>query len=115
MMRWNGIILLAGAAAMVLAGCSRSNNLLLGRVEAQVGSHTVVVTDCYRTNVPVPQKPETSADGKTTYRYTPCRDADIVIRGEELIVNGRSYGNIKEHDSVTVDHGKVLINDRAAL
>lgn len=115
MMRWNGVMLFAGAGAMVLVGCSRSNNLLLGRVETQVGTHTIVVTDCYRTNVPGPPKPETSAEGKITYRYSPCRDADIVIRGEELIVNGRSYGSIKEHDSVTVDHGKVLINDRPAL
>ena len=42
----------------LLAACSRSNNLLLGRVEAKVGTHDVVVTDCYRTSVPPPQMPE---------------------------------------------------------
>jgi len=31
---------------VALAACTRSNNLLLGRVEAQVRSHTVVVPDC---------------------------------------------------------------------
>ena len=32
--------------------CSRSNNLVLGRVEAMVGEHKVEVTDCYRVNPP---------------------------------------------------------------
>jgi hypothetical protein len=102
-------------AATLLPACSRSNNVLLGRVEAQVGSHTVAVTDCYRTSVPAPQKVEaSSADGRATYRFTPCRDADIFIRDEELVVNGTSYGRLKQNDSVTVDHGKVLINEREA-
>ncbi len=39
---------------LLIGGCSRSNNLLLGRVEAVVAGHTVVVTDCYRTSVPAP-------------------------------------------------------------
>jgi hypothetical protein len=47
-------ILLLASAAIWLASCSRSNNLLFGRVEAQVGQHTVAVTDCYRTSVPQP-------------------------------------------------------------
>src|SRR5689334_18625488 len=97
---------------MVCAGCSRSNNLLLGRVEATVGGHTVVVTDCYRTSVAPPEK--VGATGEQSYRFTPCRDADVLIRNDELIVNGNSYGLLKQADAVTVDHGKVLINDMAA-
>ena len=42
------------SVGLLLGGCSRSNNLLLGRVEAVVAGHTVVVTDCYRTRVPQP-------------------------------------------------------------
>ncbi len=91
-------------AVCLLAACSRSNNLLLGRVEASVGNHTVVVTDCYRTSVPPPQKIEA-----TVYRFTPCRDADVVIRKEELTVNGRPYGRLNPGDSVLVDHGVVAI------
>lgn len=97
------------------SACSRSNNLIEGRVEATVGTHAVVVTDCYRTSVPAPQKLAENANGAhDTYRFTPCRDADIVIRDEELTVNGAAYGRLKQSDSVTVDHGKVLINERAA-
>jgi hypothetical protein len=95
--------------------CSRSNNVLLGRVEAKVGSHTVVVTDCYRTSVPAPQRVEPQQSGAPAiYRFTPCRDADVLIRDEELIVNGTSYGRLKQGDTVTVDHGKVLVNEQEA-
>ena len=92
---------------LLLSACSRSNNLLLGRVQAQVGSHTVVVTDCYRTSVPPPQRL-----GDAVYRFTPCRDADVLIRGDELLVNGQSYGRLNPTDTVLVDHGVVSIRQR---
>ena len=97
---------------MACSGCSRSNNLLLGRVEATVGGHTVVVTDCYRTSVTLPEK--VGGPSEQSYRFMPCRDADILIRNDELIVNGNSYGLLKQEDAVTVDHGKVLINEMPA-
>ena len=97
---------------MACSGCSRSNNLLLGRVEASVGGHTVVVTDCYRMSVGPPEK--VGGPSEQSYRFMPCRDADILIRNDELIVNGSSYGLLKQADAVTVDHGKVLINEIAA-
>src|SRR5690242_2095389 len=87
-----------------LAACSRSNNLLLGRVESKVGAHRVVVTDCYRTSVPAPEQISAGI-----YRYEPCRDAELWIRHEELVVNGRSYGRIGPADAVLVDHGVVSV------
>jgi len=87
--------------------CGKSNNLLLGRVEAPVGSHTVVVTDCYRTSVPPPRQFQDL--GRTAYRFTPCRDADVLIRGEDLTVNGQSYGHLNPGDGVLVDHGVVSV------
>ena len=95
------------AAAVWLCGCSPSNNLLLGRVEAQVGTHKVVVTDCYRTSVPQPERYPGSV-----WRYTPCRDADIWIRGDQLEVNGKGYGRIAPNDAVLVDHGIVSVNGK---
>lgn len=96
-------------AAITLSSCSRSNNLLFGAVEAQVGRHTVRVTDCYRFSVPPPERsPDVS--GQPSYRFMPCRDADVRIRGGELVVNGQSYGIIGETDSILVDHGKVSVN-----
>ena len=98
------IATLVCAALALTAACSRSNNLLLGRVEATLGTHTVVVTDCYRTSVP---QPEQFANGDR--HYMPCRDAEVWIRGEELTVNGTGYGHLDPGDGVLVDHGKVSI------
>jgi hypothetical protein len=97
--------------AVGLSGCSQSNNLLLGEVQAQVGAHTVRVTDCYRTSVPPPER-LADANGQASYRFMPCRDADVRIHGGELTVNGRSYGRIEESDSILVDHGVVSVNPR---
>src|SRR5262245_44073926 len=91
-------------------GCSRSNNILLGRVEAEVGGHLVVVTDCYRTTVPLPEQLPDLSDGKHVYQFVPCRDAKVLIRGDELIVNETPYGPLKPGASVVVDHGRVSIN-----
>jgi hypothetical protein len=94
------------AAVLLAAGltaCSRSNNLLFGRVEALVAGHPVVVTDCYRTRVPSPQP---QPDG---VRFTPCRDADVVIRSERLTVNGVPYGELPAGARVVVDHGRVSV------
>ena len=104
-------LLLVVTLTLLFSACSRSNNLLLGRVEATVGGHRVEVTDCYRTTVPPPQQLADLTDGKHVYQFKPCRDADVLIRGDELIVNGRSYGTLKQVDSVTVDHGRVLVNE----
>lgn len=97
------------SVALLLASCSESNNLLTGRVRAKVGTHMVVVTDCYRTRAP---QPERLADegGQPVYRYMPCRDADVWIRGGELTVNGTSYGRLNPTDGVLVDHGVVSVS-----
>jgi hypothetical protein len=101
--------LLICTAALSLLGCSRQNNLLLGRVEAPVGTHTVVVTDCYRTSAPGPEQVDATA-----YHYMPCRDADVWIRGEELTVNGKGYGHLNPGDGVLVDHGVVSVERKQA-
>jgi hypothetical protein len=93
---------------MLATGCSRSNILLLGRVEASIGGHDVLATDCYRTKVP---DPERLANGD--FHYMPCRDAEIWIRSENLIVNGTAYGHLGPGDGVLVDHGVVSIQRRA--
>lgn len=96
---------LAVVFSLQLASCSASNNLLLGEVEARVGDHLVKVTDCYRFKVSPPETVNAS-----TYRFTPCRDADILIESDTLTVNGQSYGHINSTDAILVDHGVVKVN-----
>jgi len=107
----SSVFLVACAAAILALGCSRSNNLLLGEVEAKVGSHQVRVTDCYRASVAPPREMK-EADGKLSYRFTPCRDADVLIRNDELLVNGTSYGLIGLNDAILVDHGVVSVTSQ---
>lgn len=95
------------ASILVLSGCSKSNNLLMGRVEANVGTHTVVVTDCYRFHAPPPER---LANGD--YHYMPCRDAEVWIRRDDVTVNGTSYGHLNPGDGVLVDHGVVSIQHK---
>jgi hypothetical protein len=100
--------------ALSISACSKSNNLLFGRVEAKVGTHTIIVTDCYRTSVPSVQSFKDPADSSISYRFTPCADAAVVIRGERLSVNGISYETLAPGDTVVVDHGQVLVNTHVA-
>jgi hypothetical protein len=105
---------LVACLALIQPSCSTSNNLLLGRVEATVDGHRVEVTDCYRTSVPPPRQLQDLPDGRHVYQFMPCRDADVLIRGDQLVVNGKSYGGLKQGDVIVVDHGKVLINEHEA-
>ena len=89
---------------LCLCSCSSSNNLLLGEVRATVGTHPVVVTDCYRTSVDPPRQ-----TGAGSYEYVPCRDARVTIQNEQLTVNGRAYGKLQARDAVLVDHGVVSV------
>ncbi len=102
------LLLVCCIGAVMTTACTDSNNLLFGEVQATVGTHTVVVTDCYPTTVPPPVKSE---DG---YRFTPCRDADVVIHREMLSVNGRPYGHLNSDDSILVDHGVVSVKRHPA-
>ena len=97
------MLLAVVVVGLLVPGCSRSNDLLFGRVEAVVAGHAVVVTDCYRTKVPPPVQEPAGAT------FTPCRDAVVVIHNEQLTVNGTQYGPLARNSRVIVDHGRVSI------
>ena len=93
-------------ALLALAGCSRDNNVLMGRVETDMGGHRVTVTECYK----FLGSPKLEKLGAGYYRYAPCKGSEVVIRGDTLFVNGAQHGTLAAGDSVTVDRGKVRIN-----
>jgi hypothetical protein len=104
----------AFVSAAGISACSKSNNLFLGRIERTLGSHIVVVTDCYRASVPLPEESRDPVDGSTIYHFMPCGDAEITIHRERLVVNGIAYEKLEPGDTVVVDHGQVLIDTHAA-
>ena len=94
---------------LTLAACSRSDNVLLGRVETEINGHRIAVADCYQFF----GIPEAKKLGEGSYEYSPCKGTVVALQGDELFVNGTSYGNLAADDSVTVNHGKVLINGKS--
>jgi len=95
--------------ALLTTACTRENNVLFGRVESAVGTHAVVVTDCYRTSAPAPDQV-----GAADYHFMPCKDADVWIKADVLTVNGKAYGKLNPGDGVLVDHGVVSIERKQA-
>jgi len=95
--------------AVTLSACGGLADLIQGRIESDVAGHHVIVTDCYRTR---PPKSERLPDenGLPVYRYAPCKDAVVMLRGAELQVNDVAYGALGAGDEIVVDHGRVSIN-----
>ncbi len=72
-----------------------------------LGSHKVTITPRCVTkeiNNRFPDKQE-------IYDLT-CGETNVVIKNEELIVNGKSYKTLQAGDSVEVHNGQVLVNSR---
>ena len=109
-----GIVILGLVLLIVLVGCSATfSNNRTGEIgskpneksETYMGSHHVTV-----------KPPSTITDsssssflgGNKTYEYS-CGDVSITIRNEELIVNNRKYGRLRDGCSILVDNGKVTV------
>ena len=86
-----------------LSSCDVQNNQLLGRVEADIDRHKVVVTHCYTKQL---AKVLSTDDGDS---WTPCKNAAVVIKDGMLYVNGESYGQLGDGDSVLVENGRAKI------
>ena len=88
---------------VALSACDVQNNQLLGRVEADIDRHQVVVTHCYTKQL---AKVISTDDGDS---WTPCKNAAVVIKDGTLFVNGESYGQLADGDGVLVENGKAKI------
>jgi hypothetical protein len=103
-------MILPGLALLFLSqGCSYQE-ALRGKHENQVdGHHIVIMKPCglFTENTTRIE----NVPGRTKYEYI-CGETNVsmVLKDNELSVNGQSYGMISEDDSITFDHGKVLIS-----
>src|ERR1044071_4709696 len=103
-------MMLPGLALLLLSQACSYQEALRGQHENQVdGHHIVIMKPCglFTENT---TRIENVA-GRTKYEYI-CGETNVsmVLKDNELSVNGQSYGTINEDDSITFDHGKVLIS-----
>jgi ankyrin repeat protein len=80
----------------------RGSMLGVNQGGSRLGSHLVKVSPACWTN-------ESSSSEGGKHRFS-CGDTTVVIDGEKLVVNGQSYGTLKQGDTVDVEQGKVRIN-----
>lgn len=50
-------------------------------------------------------------DGGAVYNLT-CGETAVTIRNEELIVNGKGYGELSKGDAVHIESGSVFVNGK---
>ena len=95
--------------ALATQGCSGFR--LLNRDNTVLGAHAVTITPCgwkLENKYGGPVKDERT--GKTYHKHS-CGETVVIIKDEELVVNGKSYGKLANaDDSVKVDGGRVLVN-----
>ncbi|MBA2732517.1 MAG: hypothetical protein H0U54_06460 [Acidobacteria bacterium] len=98
-------------SVLFLEGCSYQE-ALSGKHEGTVESHQLTINKPCSLFTENTIRIETSP-GQTKYQYT-CGNTRvfIVLKNEELTVNEKSYGKLKDGDSIVFDHGKVLINSK---
>lgn len=98
-------IYLIVSALLLLQGCLPNKESETDVIP--LGTHKVKVTPRCISKVINNRFP----DKQEIYDLT-CGDTNVVIRNEELIVNGNSYQMLKAGDSVEVNNGQVSINSR---
>ena len=100
-------------AAAPLVSCREPGKpvVVTGRAEVTLGEHAVVVTTCEWVGVLLPRSLEDAPDGRPSFQFAMCRGTEVVVRGDLLYVNGQYYGHLAHGDDVTIDGGKVLLNN----
>ncbi len=96
--------ILVGVLGASLCACSVSLN---EESETDMGSHHVVVKPgCSFSN-------SSSASGTDveTYEYS-CGETSVTIRNEQLVVNNVDYGSLDIGDAISIDNGKVSVDDQ---
>lgn len=101
------VMSLCGLLFSIVAG---PNSPLFGRVIAQVDDHTVVVWDCHTMRTPVVQELADTPAGEDVFRFAPCRNAEVVVEGDRLFVNGTLYGRLSPRSVVAVERHSVIVN-----
>ncbi len=96
-------------AMLFFQGCNASmKNRVLGRAWTYVGGHEVVIAPCYWPYTK-PDENARDASPETTRKFT-CGNTEVVIKNEELFVNGKAHGTLHKGDAIAVENGRLRIN-----
>jgi hypothetical protein len=108
-----GTIVALISLCVLLASQGCGGFRLLNRDKSVLGAHPVMITPCgWKLEDKFAGEVKDERTGKAYYKYT-CGETIVTIKEEELMVNGKSYGKLAQAtDSVKVDGGKVLVNDK---
>ena len=106
MKRLMKVVVVVSLAAL-MASCSVRVNTTNPKSETDMGSHHVVV----QPGNGFTSSSSTVSGDDAEYEFT-SGDVTVVIRNEELIVNGKSYGMLNPGEDVLIDHGKVIVADQ---
>ena len=102
------IVVLAVVAAVPSCGLkAKLKTKLDGQAQSQtkLGTHRIVVKPGSKST----SSSVSMSGGKAVYKYT-SGDVTVVIRDNELVVNGKPHGNLKKGDSILIDNGQVKVN-----
>lgn len=98
--------------ALLAAGCSSGpRRYLLNQTATTLGSHQMTIKPVGRWHSNTFNGQQQDTDGKQIWVFS-AGTTKIVVKEEQLSVNGKSYGKLKEGDHVDVAFNKVFVNDK---
>jgi hypothetical protein len=78
--------------------------------ETDLETHHVTVRPyCQAASTHSETRTEANGDQVLLYSEYKCGDTTVLIRGEDLTVNGKSYGTLQKGGAIAVNNGKVAI------
>ncbi len=101
-------LIAATLIALSSQGCDDRKLTRFGETETNIGLHKVTI----RPGSPYVNHSSTGSGASKVHEMT-CAEIRIVLRGRELIVNNRTYGEIPPRSTILVEYGKVFIDGYA--
>jgi hypothetical protein len=99
-------------SALLVAGCSRGpRHVLLNETATTLGSHKMTIKPVGRWHSDIFGGEQQDTDGKQMWVFS-AGATKIIVKDEQLSVNGKSYGKLNAGDHVDVAFDKVFVNDK---
>ncbi len=81
--------------------------------ETKLGPYRLVISPvCENVSSHIETKKHADGSEELLTAQCDCGGTSILIRGTQLIVNGQTYGTVKDDDTISVRNGQVLVNSK---